>query len=115
MEAAGFADTLDSSLRYVTQYGLVIMFGIQSEPIVPVDTALLTQNQPTLVPTTAARGGKSPPNIADIVALRDQGWIDPAQMITHRLGFTPEDVNRAYKMYEDYEDGVIKVVMQVAD
>ena len=115
VEAAGFADTLDSSLRYVTQYGLVIMFGIQSEPIVPVDTALLTQNQPTLMPTTAARGGKSPPNIADIVALRDQGWIDPAQMITHRMEFTPEDVNRAYKMYEDYNDGVIKAVLRVAD
>ncbi len=115
VEAAGFPDSLDSSLRYVAQYGLVIMFGIQSEPIVPVDTQLLTQNQPTLIPTTAARGGKSPPNIADIVALRDQGWVDPGQMVTHRMEFTPEDVNRAYKMYEDYEDRVIKAVLRVAD
>ncbi|MCE2463358.1 MAG: hypothetical protein J4F46_05525 [Dehalococcoidia bacterium] len=47
------------------------------------------------------------------MALRDRGWIDPARMVTHRLGFNAEDVNKAYEMYEQRQDNIIKVVMSV--
>ena len=34
-------------------------------------------------------------------------------MITHRMGFNAEDVNRAYQMYEEHSDGIVKVVMSL--
>jgi hypothetical protein len=34
-------------------------------------------------------------------------------MVTHHLNFDVEDVNKAYQMYEQYLDDVLKVVMTV--
>jgi threonine dehydrogenase-like Zn-dependent dehydrogenase len=34
-------------------------------------------------------------------------------MVTHRVGFNPDDVNKAYQMYENREDNIVKVVMNV--
>ena len=39
--------------------------------------------------------------------------MDPALMVTHRLGFNVDDVNRAYEMYEQQQDQVVKVVMSL--
>ena len=71
-----------------------------------------TQQQPTIIPTTGARSGAPISQIRDMVALRQRGWADPAQLITHRLGFS--DVQNAYDMYEQRQDNVIKVVMDIS-
>ena len=39
------------------------------------------------------------------------GLGDPAELITHRVGFS--DMQNAYDMYEQREDGIIKVVMDI--
>ena len=111
VEAAGFPDTLDMAFRLVRQFGTVIVFGVQGDDVVPVDTRLWTQQQPTIIPTTGARSGDPTSHIKEIVALRERGWIDPARMVTHRLGFNAPEVNQAYQMYEKYEDNVVKVVI----
>ena len=113
VEAAGFPDTLDMAFRLVRQFGRVILFGVQGDDIVPVDTRLWNQLQPTIIPTTGARSGDPTSHIKEIVALRERGWCDPARMVTHRLGFDGADVNQAYQIYEKYEDNIIKAVMSV--
>ena len=46
-----------------------------------------------------------------MVNLKARGWADPGQLITHRLGFS--SVQNAYDMYEQRQDNVIKVVMNL--
>ena len=47
-----------------------------------------------------------------MVNLRQRGWADPGQLITHRMGFS--NVQNAYDMYEQQQDNVIKVVMDIS-
>ena len=113
VEAAGYPDTLDLVFRMIRRFGTVIIFGIQGDDIVPVDTRTWMDNQPTIIPTTGARSGDPISQIREIVELRERGWIDPAQMVTHRRGFDEHDINEAYRMYENREDNIIKVVMDI--
>ena len=45
-----------------------------------------------------------------MVELRQRGWWDPAEMITHQLKF--RDLQTAYDMYLQREDEVIKIMMR---
>jgi threonine dehydrogenase-like Zn-dependent dehydrogenase len=113
VEAAGYPDTLDLAFRLVCQLGRVVIFGMQSDDILPVDTRPWMQLQPTIIPTTGARTANPTLHIETIVELTERGWIDPSRMITHRMGFNAEDLNRAYQMYEEHSDGIVKVVMSL--
>ena len=111
VEAAGYPDTFNEVFRQVRQFGTVIIFGVQSDDFVPLEHNLLMDKQPTIIPTTGARSGDPISQIQDIVSLRQRGWCDPSQLITHRMGFS--DVQKAYDMYEQRQDNIIKVVMNI--
>ena len=111
VEAAGYPGTLDLSVRLVRQFGLVIVFGIQADDIIPVDADLWMTRQPTIIPTTGARTPDPTSHIKEAVRLREREWFDPGRMVTHRLWFNTRDVNDAYQMYEQHLDNVIKVVI----
>jgi L-iditol 2-dehydrogenase len=113
VEAAGYPETLDTVFRLVRQFGTVVIFGIQGGDIVPVDTRTWMDQQPTIIPTTGARSGDPTTHIKNMVALKERGLVDPGRMVTHRLNFDVEDVNKAYQMYEQQLDSVLKVVMSV--
>ena len=113
VEAAGYPETLDLAFRLIRQHGRVVIFGMQSDDILPVDTRPWMQQQPTIIPTTGARTANPTLHIQTIVELTERGWIDPSRMITHRMGFNAEDVNRAYQMYEEHSDGIVKAVMSL--
>jgi threonine dehydrogenase-like Zn-dependent dehydrogenase len=113
VEAAGYPETLDTVFRLVRQFGTVVIFGIQGGDIVPVDTRTWMDQQPTIIPTTGARSGDPTTHIKNMVALKERGLVDPGRMVTHRLHFDVEDVNKAYQMYEQQLDNVLKVVMSV--
>jgi L-iditol 2-dehydrogenase len=111
VEAAGYPDTLNLAFRLVRVNGTVIIFGMQSPYVVPVDTNLWFNKQPTIIPTSGGRSADATTHIKAIVGLRERGLVDPARMVTHRLGFNADDVNKAYDMYENQKDNVVKVVM----
>lgn len=113
VEAAGYPETLDAAFRLVRQFGTVIIFGVQGGDIVPVDTRLWLDKQATIIPTTGARSGDPTTHIKNMVALKARGLVDPGRMVTHRLHFDVEDVNKAYQMYEQRLENVVKVVMSV--
>ena len=113
VEAGGYPETLDMSFQHVRNNGMVIIFGIQEADVTPVNLKILRIKQPTIIPTTGGRSADPTSHIKEIVALRERGWVDPAPMVTHRLGFNVEDVSRAYEIYEDHLDNVVKVVMSV--
>ncbi len=111
VEATGFPEGLDGAFRLVKQFGRVVLFGIQSQDILPVDTRHWMNLQPTIIPTTGARSGDPTTHIANMVSLKDRGVVDPGRMVTHYKQFNVEDVNQSYQMYEQYRDNIIKVVM----
>ena len=113
VEAAGYPDTLDMAFRLVRRFGTVIIFGLQSGTTIPVYPELWNDKQPTIIPTTGGRSDDPTTHIKEMVALRERGWMDPALMVTHRLGFNVDDVNRAYEMYEQHLDNVVKIVMSL--
>jgi L-iditol 2-dehydrogenase len=112
VEAAGYPDTFNLAFSQVRQFGTVIIFGIQSETYVPLEHNYLMEQQPRIIPTTGARSGDPISQIKDMVTLKQRGWADPGKLITHHLGFSK--VQNAYDMYEQRQDNVIKVVMNIS-
>ena len=111
VEAAGYADTFNMSFRLVRQNGTIIVFGIQEEEFIPLEHNWLMDKQPRIIPTTGARSGNPISHIQEIVALSERGWCDPSKLVTHRMGFS--DVQQAYDMYDQRQDNIIKVVMDL--
>ena len=112
VEAAGYADTFGMCFRLVRQFGTIIIFGVTTDHSVPVEHHLLMDKQPRIIPTNGARSGDPIAHIREIIGLRERGWCDPGELVTHRVGFS--DVQAAYDMYEQREDDVIKVVMDIS-
>lgn len=110
-EAAGYPDSFNTALRLVKQFGQVMVFGIQADEFIPVEHNLLMERQPTLIPTTGGRLRDPMAPIKTMVDLKERGWCDPGQMLTHRLAFA--EVQRAFELYESQQDGIIKAVMTV--
>ena len=111
VDAAGYPDAFNLCFRLVRQFGTVVLFGIQSVDSVPLDHRFLMDRQPTIIPTVGARSPDPIGHIQRMVDLKTRGLIDPGQIVTHRIGF--DDVQRAYDMYEQQQDEVIKVVMSL--
>ena len=44
-----------------------------------------------------------------MVGLKQKGWWDPGELITHQLPFSK--AQEAYELYASRKDGVIKVVL----
>ena len=111
VEAAGYPDTFNMCFRVVRQFGTIIIFGVQTDQYVPIEHNWLMEKQPRIIPTTGARSGDPTAHIKEIVGLRQRGWCDPAALLTHRMGLS--EVQAAYDMYEQRQDNVIKVVMNI--
>lgn len=111
VEAAGYPDSFNTALRLVKQFGQVMVFGIQADEFIPVEHNLLMERQPTLIPTTGGRLRDPMAPIKTMVDLKERGWCDPGQMLTHRLPFA--EVQRAFELYESQQDGIIKAVMTI--
>jgi threonine dehydrogenase-like Zn-dependent dehydrogenase len=112
VEAAGYPDTFNNCFKYVAKFGTVIIFGIQGElpgGSLPVNISQIMAKTPTIIPTVGATSGDAVRHIETMVELKDRGWWDPGLMATHSLPF--DDVKKAYDMYENREDNVVKVVM----
>ena len=111
VEAAGYPECFGMTFNLVRQFGTIIIFGIVSDEYVPVHHDTLMRKQPTIIPTTGARSPDPISQIQDLVDLRHRGWCEPANLITHRLPFS--EVQQAYDMYEQRQDNIIKVVMDI--
>jgi threonine dehydrogenase-like Zn-dependent dehydrogenase len=116
VEAAGYPETLAAGARLVKSFGTILMFGNQqntgeSRPTVPLDARSLLYKNARLVSTAASTSGDVMKHIRTMVELRERGWWDPAEMITHQLDF--DDVQKTYDMYEKREDKIVKAVMRM--
>ncbi len=44
-------------------------------------------------------------------ALKQRGWCEPADLITHHMDYT--DVQKAYDMYGTQQNEIIKVIIDI--
>ena len=115
VEAAGYTDTLNMALRLVKSFGTAMMFGIQQKSrehgfIVPMEYKDFRGSNARLKTVAAGHTEDITSHIELMVELKRRGWWDPAELITHRLPF--DEVQRAFDMYVDHDDGIVKVVME---
>ena len=114
VEAAGYPDSLNSAFRHASSNGgKVIIFGIQEgggDGSVPLIFRDMFKEGVTVIPTQGAASGDAINHIRTMVELKQRGWWNPGEMVTHRMAF--DDVKAAYDMYENVEDDVVKVVME---
>ena len=113
VEAAGYPDTLNNVFKHVSKFGRCIIFGLigGTEEMTPLHFRQFFGNTPTIVPTAGAASGDAVGHIERMVELKERGWWDPGEMVTHRMSF--DDVKPAYDMYENRDDEVVKVVMSM--
>ena len=114
IEAAGYPETLNSSIRLVKKFGKVILFGIQdgfNDKTVSLDTQYILPKAATIIPTAGGSSGDSIGHINRMIELKDRDWWNPGEMITHNLNF--ESANDAYEMYENRTDNIIKVAISI--
>ena len=62
---------------------------------------------------TFKTGGVDGCDCAEILSLIEQGLIDTTPLITHR--YSLEDIEEAYRVFENREEGVIKIAIHPDD
>ncbi len=114
VDASGDPEGFETCIKAVKPYGTFLNFSLTG-PIkekVSFVHADWMAKQCKIIPTQIARTDQPSKEIREMVALKDRGWVDPAKLKTHNLKF--DDVQKAYDMYANYEDNVVKVVMSVS-
>ena len=110
VEAAGYPDTFNLCFRLVRLFGTINLRDTQREGH-HHGASLANGQAGNRHPDQRRRSGSPTFHIEQIVALRQRGWCDPGRLITHRMGFS--NVQKAYDMYEQRQDNIIKVVMNI--
>ena len=113
VDASGDADGINQAGNLVNPRGLVIGFSLVETGTNP--TVFRHQEwmrkEVRVIPTGSAGSDDATSCIADMVALRDRGWMDPSRLTTHNHDWS--QIPEAYDMYADRTDGIIKTVISI--
>ncbi|MCH7593095.1 MAG: zinc-binding dehydrogenase [Chloroflexi bacterium] len=113
VDASGDPDGINQAVNLVNARGLVVAFSLVSSQ---TETTVFRhqewmRKEVRIIPTGSAGSEDATSCIADMVRLRDRGWMDPARLTTHRHNW--DEIPEAYEMYANRSDGVIKTVISV--
>ncbi|MCH7705825.1 MAG: zinc-binding dehydrogenase, partial [Chloroflexi bacterium] len=112
VEAAGRPETANMIWPLLRLHGIAALFGLpHDEDTFPFDYNAMMSKLPTIVATIGARSGNPTQHIKECVDLVAQGRLDLSHLVTHRM--TLDDVQKAYDMYSEKTDGIIKVIMDI--
>lgn len=104
IEAAGSEDSFHLAWRSARPNAVVTLITLYDRPQVLPLPEMYGKN------LTFKTGGVDGCDCAEILSLIERGLIDTAPLITHR--YKLEDVEEAYKVFENREEGVIKVAVR---
>ncbi len=111
IEACGNADAFAQGIQMAKMYGNLVLFGLPEEKQVTFDYFAAACKQLTLTGTVSATCEAPAPPIRSAVELKRRGEPDLSWLVTHRLPLN--DVQKAYELYADRSDGLLKVVLEV--
>ena len=111
VEAAGTPESVNRSIDLVRKGGAIALFGLTQEPVIAFEHYKMSRRYPVIIPTVSSATEDPTEFIKKAVGLVEQGRLDVSWLVTHHFDF--DDLQKAYDMYDQRSDGVIKVVMQV--
>ena len=103
LEVAGARDTFQQAWRCARPNATVTVVALYDEPQVLPLPQMYGKN------LTFKTGGVDGCDCEEVLGLIEQGKIDTTPLITHR--FPLERIEEAYRLFENKEDGVIKVAI----
>jgi 2-desacetyl-2-hydroxyethyl bacteriochlorophyllide A dehydrogenase len=111
IEALGTQETFENALRVLRPGGTLASLGVYSGKLaVPVDAFRAGLGDQRIV-TSLCPGGKE--RMRRLLELVDHGAIDLRPLLTHRYPF--EQIEEAYKVFGERQNGVIKVALVVSE
>jgi len=115
VDATGDPAGFGQCLKIVKRWGMFVSFSLtgQGGKISEFPHQEFMFKAATIIPTQVAATSQPTKEIREMIALKERGWADPGLLKSHNLDFT--DVQKAYDMYADYTDGVIKVAISLND
>ena len=113
VDATGDPAGFGQCLKIVKRWGIFVSFSLtgQGNKIAEFPHQEFMFKAATIIPTQAAATSQPTKDIREMIALKERGWIDPGVLKSHNLDFS--DVQKAYDMYADHTNGVIKVALLV--
>ncbi len=112
VEAVGRPETANLIWDLVHRQGTVALFGLpHDQETFPFRYNAMMDKIPTIVVTVGSRTPNPTQHVEQCVDLVAQGRLDLSHMVTHRMPF--DQVQRAYDMYSDKLDNIIKVVVEL--
>jgi len=107
VEALGIQETFENCLKAVRPAGVVSSLGVYGDKVtVPLEPFIYGIGDID-IRTTLCPGGKQ--RLTALMNLVKGGRLDLKQLITHR--FKLDDIEEAYPLFSNQEDGVIKVTV----
>jgi alcohol dehydrogenase len=106
-DATGSNRSMANALQYVAHTGDLVFVGITTEEVSFPHPAM---HRPEM--TIKASRNALPKDFARIIKLIEDGTIDTAPWITHRVAF--DDVIDNFETYTRPETGVIKAIIEVS-
>ncbi len=112
VDASGSKSALNQCISIAKIQGLIICFGIISEKHSKINHNEFIKKNLNIKSTHLATTEKPLVEIKEVVKLKKDGILDPGILKTHNLDW--EDVQKAFDMYANYEDKVIKISLKVS-
>jgi len=113
VDATGDPEAFGQSLKIVKRWGMFVSFSLTGSTgkISEFPHQEFMFKAATIIPTQVAATSQPTKDIREMIALKERGWADPGVLKSHNLDFS--EVQKAYDMYSNHDDGVIKVVMSL--
>ena len=115
VDAAGYSESFQIAPKLLRREGLFVLFGIHhdtdSTNKILSAQAVNELIRDEIVIKSIGPAGRADPtqHIREMIKLKERGWWDPANLITHEMKL--DEINEVYDMYENRKDNIIKVVM----
>jgi len=107
IEALGIQETFENCLKSVRPAGVVSSLGVYGDKVsIPLEPFIYGIGDID-IRTTLCPGGKK--RLGALMNLVAVGRLDLKQLVTHR--FTLDEIEEAYPLFSNQEDGVIKVTV----
>ncbi|MFM8828991.1 MAG: zinc-binding dehydrogenase [Actinomycetota bacterium] len=107
IEALGIQETFENCMKSVRPAGVVSSLGVYGDKVtIPVD-AFVYGIGDVDIRTTLCPGGKE--RMRALMSLVSAGRLDLQQLVTHH--FTLDQIEEAYPLFSNQEDGVLKVAI----